>query len=161
MLVSQQPLWQGLLFEQVQLGTGFFVFLLCALVFVEDVLGTGAQLIAEGGQDVHFLLIFEEGASACFKVDAEHALVRLDFEDLDHADLSGCGWMCAAAGNAVRGVFDRTDADDGDILSMGERFAQRQLRRLGFCVEMAGDDRWHWSRSPHSYRALRALPSPK
>ena len=128
-------------FEQVQLGTGFFVFLLCALVFVEHILGTGAQLIAEGGQDVHFLLIFEEGASACFKVDAEHALVRLDFEDLDHADLSGCGWMCAAAGNAVRRVFDRTDADDGDILFDGERFAQRQLRRLGFCVEMAGDDR--------------------
>lgn len=69
--------------------------------------------------------------------------------------------MCAAAGNAVRGVFDRADADDGDILFDGERFAQRQLRRLGFCVEMAGDDRRIGPDRLIRTEALRALPSPR
>ena len=81
----------------MQLRTGFPVFFLGALVFGEHILGTRTQLIAKRGENIHLLLILEEGASAGLKINAKHPFVRFNLKNFEQADLAGGGRMRTAA----------------------------------------------------------------
>ena len=77
-------------------------------------------------------LIIRQCFASGIAVDASHIFVLFHFINFDQAHLSCCGWMCAAACNAVcrfgiGGFRKLPDGHDGNRLVKSKYLAKRKL----------------------------------
>ena len=132
---------QGLGAEAGKVCTEGFRVRLLGVVLVEKLIKTCRQPSRDVVQSIELGLDNPEGALAAFEVDAGHAFVGFDFEDLQQTDLAGRGRGRAAARHAVGRARRVAHGDDGDVFVEGECFPQRVPLRFFAGLEVVDVDR--------------------